>query len=90
MVHRVEMPRAERLGTDEERRRRLSADCSLEKVADEVDLSCDGCCTIYKERRKAFYKASRADLYRMVAKPMRWEQCSSIYDKTIDCMPKRQ
>jgi hypothetical protein len=70
MAHHVEMPRAERLGTDEERKRRLSADCSLEEVADEVDLSCDGCCTIYKGRRKVFYKASRADLYRMVAKPM--------------------
>ena len=68
MVHRVEMLRAERLGTDEERKRRLSADCSLEKVADEVDLSCDGCCTIYKERRKAFYKASRAVLYRKTGK----------------------
>jgi len=69
MAHHVEMPRAERLGTDEERKRRLWADCSLEEVAD-VDLSCDGCCTIYKGRRKVFYKASRADLYRMVAKPM--------------------
>jgi hypothetical protein len=31
------MPQVERMETDEEKRRRLSAGCSLERVVDEVD-----------------------------------------------------